>query len=74
MSSSKIKRIISTAFASFPKAKNVKFVRCNKNNVMEVVQDRMLNGDDTANLAGGGSLYLLEVSYDLVHGGGLQSL
>ncbi len=61
MTSSEIKGIISNSFSSFTGAKDVKFVRCDKSNSLETV-DSMFDGDETANLAGGGSLYLLEVS------------
>ena len=61
MTSSEIKHVISNSFSSFIGAKNVKFVRCDKSNSLKVV-DSMLDGNETANLAGGGSLYLLEVS------------
>lgn len=71
MSGKQIKQIVSSSFSSFPKAKNVKFVRCNSStNGMELVEERSLDGDETANLAGGGSLYLLEVS---IQGCGFQA-
>lgn len=62
MTPSEIKDVISSSFSSFSRAKDVKFVKCDQANTLGVVADSMLDGNETANLAGGGSLYLLEVS------------
>ena len=61
MTSLQVKELIANSFSSFPKAKSVKFIKCDQANSLEVLSEQMLNGDETANLAGGGSLYLLEV-------------
>ena len=64
MTSAQINDVISNSF-SVGNAKNAKFVKCNQANSLSIVESQKLDGDQVANLAGNGSLYLVEVRYIL---------
>lgn len=62
MTPSEIKRVITDCFSTFEGAKGVKFMKCNQDNSLSIEENQTLNGDETAEVAGGGSLYLTEVT------------
>ena len=62
MSPTEVKQMISKTSASFNAARCALFVKCTKSSSLEVFGGRMLTGDEVPDLAGNGSLYLLEVS------------
>ena len=66
MSASEIKRMIKNCFSTFESAKNVKFMKSEQDNSLKIMVDQDLDGAATADVAGGGSLYLIEVSPFLI--------
>lgn len=61
MTSSEIKQVIANCFCTLERAKEVKFMKCDQGNSLAVLKNQDLNGDQIAEAAGGGSLYLTEV-------------
>ena len=60
MGPSEVRRVLGNAFSEFCGVSKATFLKCNQDNTFTQAS-QALNGDDVAQLAGGGSLYLLEV-------------
>ena len=60
MTSANIKETISNCFSEFP-TKGFQFMKSNRDNSLSIMDEQELNGDETAALAGEGSLYLTQV-------------
>ena len=60
MGPSEVRRVLQNAFSEFRGVSKATFLKCNQDNTFTHASPA-LNGDDVAQLAGGGSLYLLEV-------------
>ena len=61
MSPSVIRHVIGHAFSAIAGALKARFLKSGRDNTLSIVSDQVLSGDDIAELAGGGSLYLSEV-------------
>ena len=61
MSPSVIQRVIGHAFSAIAGASKARFMKSGRDNTLTIISKQVLNGDDVAELAGGGSLYLAQV-------------
>ena len=61
MNLSVIRQVIVDAFSSITDASKAKFMRSGRDNTLTIIDDQVLSGNDVAEIAGNGSLYLLEV-------------
>ena len=61
MNPSVIRQVIVDAFSSITDASKAKFMRSGRDNTLTIIVDQVLSGNDVAEIAGNGSLYLLEV-------------
>lgn len=70
MTTSEVRDVIVDSFSDFEDIRSAQFLRCGKDNIMLLNEDQDLNGDSVIDLAGQGSLYLVqkkvEVSSSLV--------
>ena len=67
MTPSAIKQVIANCFSTFESAKEAKFLKCERDNSLTILKNQVLDGDETAEVAGGGSLYLTEVRMSSLH-------
>ena len=61
MTPSEVKQVIANCFSTLKSANGANFMKCNRDNSLSILENQTLNGDETAEVAGGGSLYLTEV-------------
>ncbi len=64
MASSEVRKVISDTFSGF-NTESAQYLRCKQNNMVEVCDDQELNGDEAIDLAGQGSLYLIQCPVDV---------
>lgn len=60
MTASEVREILVEAFADFDNIESFQFLQCGKDNIMLLNEEQELNGDSAINLAGQGSLYLVQ--------------
>lgn len=60
MTVTQVREALCDAFSGFDNVETSQFLRCGKDNVMLLNEDQELNGDGIINLAGQGSLYLVQ--------------
>ena len=58
MNPSVIRQVIVDAFSSITDASKAKFMRSGRDNTLTIIDDQVLSGNDVAEIAGNGSLYL----------------
>ena len=61
MTPSEIQQVIANCFSTFEGAKVTKFMKCEQDNSLSMLEKQTLDGNETAEVAGGGSFYLTEV-------------
>lgn len=61
MDPSTIRQEIEKAFSGIAGASKAKFMKTGRDNVLSIATSQVLSGDDIVELAGGGSVYLLQV-------------
>ena len=61
MTCEEVKKVIENGFPDIENAKSAAFLACGQNNVLHLNKQQDLNGDCIMDLAGQGSLYLLDV-------------
>ena len=60
MTASEVRDILVNAFPDFDDVQSAQFLCCGKDNIMLLNEDQDMNGDSVINLAGQGSLYLVQ--------------
>ena len=61
---SEVRNELDIAFADFPGVVSARFLRCSQDNAMVMHHEQSLNGEDIAELAGNGCVYMSEVCWE----------